>query len=86
VWPSRAISGIVDPVAVLPVLARLVDNELTKASAQHYRIAARRLAKMRKLASGSAEAAGVDKLIAELRQTHRRRPRLQQEFDRAGLP
>ena len=76
----------VDPLAVLPVLARLVDNELTKAGAQHYRIAARRLAKMRKLASGSAEAAGVDELIAELRETHRRRPRLQQEFDRAGLP
>jgi len=44
------------------------------------------LAKMRKLASGSAEAAGVDELIADLRETHRRRPRLQHEFDRAGLP
>jgi hypothetical protein len=76
----------VDPLAVLPILARLVDNELTEADARHYRIAARRLAKMRKLASGSAEAAGVDQLIAELRTTHRRRPRLQQEFDRAGLP
>jgi hypothetical protein len=76
----------VDPLAVLPVLARLVDNELTEAGEQHYRIAAHRLAKMRKLATGSAEAAGVDQLIAELRETHRRRPRLQQEFDRAGLP
>ena len=76
----------VDPLAVLPVHARLVDNELTEPGAQHYRIAARRLAKMRKLATRSAEAAGVDELIAELRETHRRRPRLQQEFDRAGLP
>src|SRR5829696_10072313 len=76
----------VDPLAVVPVLARLVDNELTEAGAQHYRIAARRLAKMRKLASGSAEAAGVDELITDLRETHRRRPRLQQEFNRAGLP
>ena len=76
----------VDPLAVLPVLARLVDNELTEAGAQHYRIAARRLAKMRKLATGSAEAAGVEELITEFRETHRRRPRLQQEFDRAGLP
>jgi uncharacterized Zn finger protein len=76
----------VDPLAVLPVLARLVDYELTEPGAQHYRIAARRLAKMRKLATGSGEAAGVDELIAELRETHRRRPRLQQEFDRAGLP
>ena len=71
---------------MLPVLARLVDNELTEAGAQHYRIAAPQLAKMRKLATGSADAAGVDELIAELRETHRRRPRLQQEFDRAGLP
>jgi hypothetical protein len=76
----------VDPLAVLPLLARLVENELTEAGAQHYRIAARRLAKMRKLATGSAEAAEIDELIAELRETHRRRPRLQQEFDRAGLP
>jgi hypothetical protein len=76
----------IDPLAVLPVHAQLVDNQLTQAGAQHYRIAARRLAKMRKLASGSAEAAGVEELIADLRETHRRRPRLQQEFDRAGLP
>jgi hypothetical protein len=41
---------------------------------------------MRKLATGSAEAAEIDELIAELRETHRRPPRLQQEFDRAGLP
>jgi hypothetical protein len=30
--------------------------------------------------------ADVDHVIRELRETHRRRPRLQQEFDRAGLP
>ncbi|WP_264372282.1 hypothetical protein [Georgenia ruanii] len=41
---------------------------------------------MRKLASRSAQADDVDELIATLRATHRRRPRLQQEFDRAGLP
>jgi len=76
----------IDPLAVLPVLARLVDHELTEAGVQHYRIAARRLAKMRKLAAGSAEAAEVDAYVTSLRETHRRRPRLQQEFDRAGLP
>ncbi|HET6915933.1 MAG TPA: hypothetical protein VFH56_07560 [Acidimicrobiales bacterium] len=76
----------IDPLAVLPVLIRLVHNELVEADAQHYRVAARRLAKMRKLAAGSAQAAGVDDLIGQLRETHRRRPRLQQEFDRAGLP
>ncbi len=48
--------------------------------------AARRLKKMRKLAGNSDKAAEVDHLIAEPRETRRRRPRLQQEFDRAGLP
>lgn len=76
----------VDALAVLPVHARLVEHELRQASAQHYRYAARRLARMRTLASGSAKADDVDELIATLRATHRRRPRLQQEFDRAGLP
>lgn len=76
----------VDALAVLPIHQRLVENELVKADAQHYRIAARRLAKMRKLAAGREQAAPVDDLIADLRATHRRRPRLQQEFDRAGLP
>ncbi|MFD6856279.1 DUF6880 family protein [Rhodococcus sp. NPDC060090] len=76
----------VEPLAVLPVHRRLVENELVEAGAQHYRLAARRLAKMRTLAAGSDEAVAVDDFIAELRGTHRRRPRLQQEFDRAGLP
>lgn len=76
----------IDPIAVLPIHQRLVKNELVEAGAQHYRLAARRLAKMRKLAEGSEHADDVDELIAELRETHRRRPRLQQEFDRAGLP
>jgi hypothetical protein len=35
---------------------------------------------------GVTEATSVDELIANLRETHRRRPRLQQEFDRARLP
>lgn len=76
----------IDPLAVLPIHQRLVDHELVNADAKHYRLAARRLAKMRKLAAGTDRAAEVDALIAELRDTHRRRPRLQQEFDRAGLP
>lgn len=76
----------VEPLAVLPVHRRLVENELVVAGAKHYRLAARRLAKMRMLAAGSDEVAAVEDLIAELRRTHRRRPRLQQEFDRAGLP
>lgn len=76
----------IDPIAVLPVVTRLVHNELEEANAQNYRYAARRLAKIRKLAVGTDKAGDVDNLIADLRDTHRRRPRLQQEFDRAGLP
>jgi hypothetical protein len=44
------------------------------------------LAKLRKLAAGTEQSGSVDDLIADLRETHRRRPRLQREFDRAGLP
>lgn len=76
----------VDPIAVIPIHRRLVERELVDAGAQHYRLAAKRLAKMRTLAAGTAVALDVDDLIADLRQTHRRRPRLQREFDRAGLP
>lgn len=76
----------VEPTAVLPVLSRLALNELDETGAQHYQIAARRLKKMRKLAAGTEFAVDVDVLISELRETHRRRPRLQYEFDRAGLP
>ncbi len=76
----------VEPLAVLPVLNRLVLSELVETGAQHYQIAARRLKKMRKLAAGSKFAAEVDQFIAELREANRRRPRLKQEFDRVGLP
>lgn len=76
----------VDPLAVLPVHRQLVEDELVLTDAKYYRRAARRLVKMRKLATGSEESTGIDRFIADLRETYRRRPRLQQEFDRAGLP
>ncbi|MEZ0362649.1 DUF6880 family protein [Mycobacterium sp. pUA109] len=75
-----------DPIAVLPVYTRLVERELVDADARRYLGAARRLKKMRKLAAGSRDSAEVDEFIADLRETYRRRPRLQQEFDQAGLP
>ncbi len=76
----------IEPLAVLPILTELAENALTQAGAQHYRTAARHLKKMRELATGTSKAPEVDDLVAQLRETHRRRPRLQQEFDRAGLP
>lgn len=75
-----------DPLAVLPIHTDLVEKELAEADAQHYRSAARRLKKMRKLAAGTDQALEVDQLIADLRHRYHRRPRLQLEFDRAGLP
>lgn len=75
-----------DPLAVLPVYTELVESELGAADAKNYRTAARRLKKMRTLAAGSSESPAVDEFIANLRDRYRRRPRLQQEFDRAGLP
>lgn len=76
----------IDPLAVLPVHERLVRSALTNTGAEHYRRAAVRLARMRTLAAGTVEAPSVDNLVAELREEHKRRPRLQQEFTRAGLP
>lgn len=86
-WSSLAKSyEKLDPLAVLPVYTELVEGELTGAVAKHYRSTARRLKKMRKLAAGTSESAEVDAFIADLRDRYRRRPRLQLEFDRAGLP
>jgi len=76
----------VDPAAVLPLYTQLVVSGLQAADARAYRDQARRLAKMRRLAATIGADAEVDALIAQLRDTHKRRPRLQQEFDRAGLP
>jgi hypothetical protein len=75
-----------DPLALLPVHTELVVKELAEAGAQHYLSAARRLKKMRELAAGSDQATEVNELIANLRHRYHRRPRLQLEFDRAGLP
>ena len=73
----------IDPVATLPVHRRLVEAALEKAAPQNYRVAAARLARMRRLAAGTQEADGVEALIAELREAHRRRTRLLQELDKA---
>lgn len=76
----------IDPVATLPIHRELVLGGLAAANAQLYRLAARRLAKMIKISAGTEHDSDVREFIASLRDAHRRRPRLQQEFDRAGLP
>lgn len=88
-WSTLATAyEAVDPVATIAIHARLVDGELAHADAARYRSAARRLARMRTLAAHDHTGQAtddVDGLIADLRHTHRRRPRLQTEFDRALL-
>ncbi len=76
----------VEPTAVLPVYERLVRVDLETTGVRQYRVAAGRLKRMRRLAAGTEREAGVDDLVLELREEHRRRPRLQLEFDRVGLP
>jgi hypothetical protein len=76
----------IDPLATLDIHRQLVESTLTNTGADHYCDAANRLARMRRLATGSTRGDDVDEFIAELRATHRRRPRLQLEFDRAKLP
>jgi tetratricopeptide (TPR) repeat protein len=76
----------IDPLATLQIHRELVENALQVANTRRYRRVARRLATMRKLAAGTEQAAQVDQFIAQLRETYRRRTRLQYELNLAGLP
>lgn len=76
----------IDPVAALPKHRELVDSTLVTSNVRNYRSAALRLRKMRKLAAGTATAADLDAYIVGLRETHSRRKRMLQEFDRCKLP
>jgi len=76
----------IDPLAVVPLHTRQVLDDLEHADAQHYRAAARKLAHLRALTRDTEMSDSIDALVAELRDAHRRRPRLQQEFTQAGLP
>ena len=75
-----------DPIATPPIHTRLVEELLVDAGAQNYQRAAKRLRTMRALPAGTPHGPDVDAFIAQLRETHRRRPRLLQEFDRAHSP
>lgn len=75
-----------DPRATLPVYTELATETLAPTDARGYRNGARLLAHARALAAGTKDEGMVTQLIAEMRETHRRRPRLQKELDRAGLP
>ena len=76
----------IDATAVLPVLRMRVQSILGSTDVRNYKAAAGRLSTMRDLARGTDAAADVDEFIAETREENRLRPRLQREFDKAGLP
>ena len=74
-----------NPAAVIPVMRELVEGDLEVANAHNYGVAARRLVDMRRCAHAAGTAEEFEAYVAELREAHRNRPRLQKEFTRAGL-
>lgn len=76
----------IDPLAVLPVYMQLIENEPSVSAPKRYRAAVWYLNHMRTITAGTKGLTTVDAYIANLRYENRHRPRLQQAFDRAGLP
>lgn len=77
--------GLSHPDEAVPVLVRLANDELRETGAQYYRVAASLLVRARRFAVAAGQGDDFDAIVREMREVHRRRPRLQQEFDRAGL-
>ncbi|QAY59525.1 hypothetical protein ET475_05690 [Microbacterium protaetiae] len=75
----------IDPVAVLPVMAQLIDDRLVEANTRVYPGAVRRMRELRKaaLAAGRPEFAG--EYLAELRARYARRPALIAKMDAARV-
>lgn len=77
--------GRIDPVAVLPVMAQLIDDRLIEANTRAYPGAVRRMKKL----SAAARAAGhpeiADEYLADVRRRNARRPSLIKRMDAAGL-
>lgn len=76
----------VDSLATVPIHRLLVEDALEVTDVRRYRPAARRLARMLSITEGTSAHDDVIELIGGLRQTYRRRRRLIEEFDGAGLP
>ena len=74
-----------DPVSVLPVLRQPIANDLEVADARNYKSAARRLKQLRKAMVAAGTDGGFEGIVSELREQHKRRPRLLEELRRAGF-
>lgn len=75
----------IDPEATVPVYTRVAADILTATDVRAYRRAATLLARAQDLSSGATREGEVAAVVAELRETYKRRSRMLQEFDRAGL-
>ena len=75
----------IDPAAVLPSLRELVEVKLEVSDASNYRDAARLLRTLVDLSDGLGRGDEARAYVVQLRDEHRRRPRLQREFDRERL-
>lgn len=75
----------IDPVATVPVYTRVAADILTATDVRAYKRAATLLARARDLSTGTTREGEVAAVVAELRETYKRRSRMLQELDRVGL-
>ena len=75
----------IDAVAVLPVMAQLIDDRLVEANTRAYPDAVRRMKKLRVAARAAGRPEIADDYLAELRRRYARRPSLIKRMDAAGL-
>jgi hypothetical protein len=75
----------IDPVAVLPIMAQLIDDRLIEANTRVYPGAVRRMKALVAAARAAARPEFATEYLAELRDRYRRRPSLIQRMDAAGL-
>ncbi|HET8928403.1 MAG TPA: hypothetical protein VFN24_11345 [Microbacterium sp.] len=75
----------IDPAAVLPVMAQLIDDRLVEANTRAYSGAIRSMKKLRVAARAAGRPEIADDYLAELRRRYARRPSLIQRMDAAGL-
>lgn len=74
-----------DPASIVPVLIRLIDADLEVSHPRNYTSAVKRLKQLRTAMKTTDETARFAGIVAELREQHRRRPRLLEEMTRAGF-
>src|SRR5699024_3877407 len=71
----------IDPVATLPVYSQVATDTLVATDVRAYKHAAKLLARAQDLATGTEHEGEIADLIADLRETYKRRRRMLQEFD-----